>query len=211
MSNSSSNNRILSIYKSRKTIIDLMYYLQFETSDYSNFSINEIDTLLTNNQLDMLVTKKDSEEKVYIKYYLNSKQIRPANLDDIIEDLFVIDNVLDKKDTLIIIIEDEPNDTIIGKLRYLYDHDGIFVVIHNINRLQYNILEHKLVPSSKILNDEEVLALKTKFNIKTLKQLPEISRFDPQALAICLRPGQVCKFRRESETALFYDYYRICL
>ena len=42
-------------------------------------------------------------------------------------------------------------------------------------------------------------------------QLPEISRFDPQALAMCMRPGQVCKFERESSTALFYNYFRICV
>ena len=42
-------------------------------------------------------------------------------------------------------------------------------------------------------------------------QLPEISRFDPQALALCIRPGDVCKFIRNSSTALEYNYYRICV
>ena len=138
----SSNNRILSIYKSRKTIIDLMDYQDYDVSEYSNFSINEIDAMFSNSQLDMLLSNPKTNQKTYIKYYLTSKQIRPTNLDDIIEDLYSIDNILTKKDTLIIIIEDEPNDTIITKLNYLYQHDGIFVVIHNINRLQYNILNH---------------------------------------------------------------------
>ena len=153
----------------------------------------------------------DKNRKTYIKYYLTAKQIRPQNLDEIIEDLYVIDNVLTKEDTLIIITEDEPNDTIITKLRYLFDHDGIFVVIHNIRRLQFNILKHALVPECTILDSAEVEELKKQYNIKELKQLPEISRFDPQALAICLRPGQVCKFRRDSATAMFYDYYRVCV
>ena len=47
--------------------------------------------------------------------------------------------------------------------------------------------------------------------MKTTMQLPEISRFDPQALAMCLRPGQICKFERDSATALKYEYYRICV
>jgi DNA-directed RNA polymerase subunit H (RpoH/RPB5) len=132
-------------------------------------------------------------------------------LDDIIEDLFTIENVLTKDDTLIVIIEDEPNDTIIAKLKYLYDHDGIFVVIHNIKRLQFNILEHALVPNCVILEEDQIKELKENFNINNLKQLPEISRFDPQALAICLRPGQICKFERSSATALRYNYYRICI
>ena len=96
-------------------------------------------------------------------------------------------------------------------MKYLYDHDGIFVIIHNIHRLQFNILNHKLVPECIILEEPEIVKLKQKHNIKDLMQLPEISRFDPLALAICLRPGQVCLFKRESSTAMFYDYYRICV
>lgn len=208
---STTSNRILSIYKSRRTILELLSYQDFNVNEYNEFSINEIDAMYNNEQLDMLLNDNKNAKKVYIKYYLTSKQIKPQNLDDIIEDLFTIENVLTKDDTLIVIIEDEPNDTIISKLKYLYDHDGIFVVIHNIKRLQFNILDHALVPNCFILEDTEIKDLKEKFNINNLKQLPEISRFDPQALAICLRPGQICKFERDSATALKYNYYRICI
>jgi DNA-directed RNA polymerase subunit H (RpoH/RPB5) len=208
---STTSNRILSIYKSRKTILDQLNNQDYSVNEYNEFSINEIDAMLTNEQLDMLITHNTNNKKVYIKYYFTSKQIKPQNLDDIIEDLFTIENVLTKDDTLIVIIDDEPNDTIVAKLKYLYDHDGIFVVIHNIKRLQFNILEHSLVPNCEILDEAEIKVLKEKFNINNLKQLPEISRFDPQALAMCLRPGQVCKFSRYSSTALKYNYYRICI
>jgi len=208
---STTSNRILSIYKSRKTILELLSYQEYNVLEYNEFSINEIDAMHNNEQLDMLINHKNNDKKVYIKYYLTSKQIKPQNLDDIIEDLFSIENILTKQDTLIIIMEDEPNDTITSKMKYLYDHDGIFVVIHNIKRLQFNILEHALVPNCIILEEEEINELKKKFNINNVKQLPEISRFDPQALAVCLRPGQICKFERDSATALKYNYYRICV
>jgi hypothetical protein len=208
---STTSNRILSIYKSRNTLLELLNYQDYNVYEYNEFSINEIDAMHNNEQLDMLINHDTNNKKVYIKYYFTSKQIKPQNLDDIIEDLFTIENVLTKDDTLIVVIEDEPNDTIIAKLKYLYDHDGIFVVIHNIKRLQFNILEHALVPNCVILENDEIKELQQKFNINNLKQLPEISRFDPQALAICLRPGQVCKFERNSATALTYNYYRICI
>uniref|UniRef100_A0A6C0B8Q8 RNA polymerase subunit H/Rpb5 C-terminal domain-containing protein n=1 Tax=viral metagenome TaxID=1070528 RepID=A0A6C0B8Q8_9ZZZZ len=208
---STTSNRILSVYKSRKNVLELLEKQGFNTSQYSNFSINEIDAMHSNNQLDMLVTNDGSQQKAYVKYYLTTKQIKPDGLDDIIEDLFDIENVLTKTDILIIIIEDEPNDTIITKIKYLYDRNGIFVVIHNIKRLQFNILNHKLVPNCKILGDDEVNELKKKYKMENVSQLPEISRFDPQALAICMRPGQVVKFERESLTALKYDYYRVCV
>jgi DNA-directed RNA polymerase subunit H (RpoH/RPB5) len=209
---SAKSNRVLNIYKSRKTIIEILSdNLDYDTEEYETFSINEIDAMFSNSQLDMLMKQKSSERKVYIKYYLTAKQIRPQNLDDIIEDLFIIENVLTKNDTLIIITEDEPNDTIVTKLKYLYDHDGIFVIIHNIKRLQFNILNHKLVPKCKVLGETEVVDLKKKYNITNPMQLPEISRFDPQALAMCLRPGDICEFKRDSATAMHYEYYRVCI
>jgi DNA-directed RNA polymerase subunit H (RpoH/RPB5) len=209
---STTSNLILTIYKSRKTILEILESHQdYNTSDYNEFSINEIDAMYSNDQLDMLIKHKNEDKKIYIKYYLSAKQIKPQNLDDIIEDLFTIENVLTKNDTLMIIVEDEPNDTIHTKMKYLYDHDGIFVLIHNIKRLQFNILSHRLVPECKVLNKTEVDELVKQYNIKDTKQLPEISRFDPQALAMCLRPGDICKFNRDSATAMKYNYYRICV
>jgi len=208
---SSKSNRILSIYKSRRTILEILFLQNYNVSEYEGFTINEIDAMYSNSQLDMLLMNPTTNRKVYIKYYLTAKQIRPANLDDIIEDLYTIDNVLTKEDTLMIITEDEPNDTIIAKLKYIYDHDGVFVVIHNIHRLQYNILKHRLVPECYVLDKKEVEELTQKYNIRNPMQLPEISRFDPQALAMCLRPGDICKFQRNSATAIKYDYFRICI
>jgi DNA-directed RNA polymerase subunit H (RpoH/RPB5) len=208
---SSNSNRILSLYKSRNNILEILESLGYKISDYSGFSINEIDAMFVNQQLDMLITHKSSPVKMYVKYFLTSKQIRPQNLDEIIEDLFVIENVMTKSDTLVIIMEEEPNETLLTKLKYLYDHDGVFVVVHNIQRLQFNVLKHKLVPHTSILTDEEVDELRVKYNLKELTQLPEVSRFDPVSLAIGIRPGQVCKILRSSATALDYEYYRICV
>ena len=50
-----------------------------------------------------------------------------------------------------------------------------------------------------------------KYNISKPELLPEISRFDPVAKAICIRPGQVCKITRPSKTAIETNYYRICI
>lgn len=208
---SSNSNRILSLYKSRNNILEILESLGYKISDYSGFSINEIDAMFVNQQLDMLIMHKSSPVKTYVKYFLTSKQMRPQNLDEIIEDLFVIENVLTKSDTLVIIMEEEPNETLLTKLKYLYDHDGVFVVVHNIQRLQFNILKHKLVPPTSVLVDEEVAELRVKYNLKELTQLPEVSRFDPVSLAIGIRPGQVCKILRSSATALDYEYYRICV
>lgn len=208
---STSSNKVLSIYNSRNTLIEILTDMNYNTTDYSAFSINEVDAMYKNNQLDLLLSHTQTNRKIYVKYYLKAKQIKKQDLDDIIEDLYFIENILSKEDCLIIVTEDEPNDTIIAKLRFLYERDEIFVVVHNIKRLQYNILKHTLVPKSYILSNAEVDALKQKYNLMSVAQLPEVSRFDPQALAICLRPGEVCKYDRKSTTALNTEYYRVCV
>ena len=222
MASTTTSTRILSIYKSRSTILELLETQGFGVEEYMGFSINEIDAMFANSQLDMLLTHTEpmtgassSQQKVYIKYYISAKQtvkqIRPANLDEIIEDLYTIESILTKDDTLIIIIDDEPNDTIINKIKYLYDNRGIFIIIHNIARLQYNILNHSMVPAHSTLTEVEREQLIQSYHVKDNLSLPEISRFDPVAMAICLRPGQICKILRQSAVALTTTYYRICV
>ncbi len=214
---SSNSTRINKIYKSRSVLLEQLEEREYDVSDYNNFSINEIDAMLANNQLDMLLTHDKNGKKIYVKYYFTvkttTKQMKPQTLDDIIEDLYTIEQVLTKRDTLIVIIDDEPNDTILAKVKYLYERDGIFVIIHNIQRLQTNILKHFMVPNMTVLeNEEEIKQFKEKHYIKDEKiQLPEISRFDPQALVVGLRPGDICKIDRSSVTALNTNYYRICI
>ena len=208
---STSNNKILSVYKSRNTLVSIAEDKGYDTSDYQSFSINEVDAMYKNNQLDMLLSHTKNDRKIYLKYYLKAEQIKKQDLDDVIEDLYFIENVLTKDDTLVIITEDEPNDTIITKIKYLYAQENIFIVIHNIKRLQYNILDHSLVPKASILTTSEINKLKDKYNLQSVNQLPEVSRFDPQSLAMCLRPGEVCKYERKSPTAMNTDYYRVCV
>ena len=203
------NNLILQLSNARKNILDILYYHQdYDISSYKNFSISEIDAMYTNEQLDMLCQKADGGNKTYVKFYVN-KTLRANMIDSIVTNLY--EDVLKKNDTLIIIVLDEPNESICTYLNHIWKNKGIFIVIHNIKRLQYNILEHDLVPHMTILNDEEVNKLKIDMNLTSVKQLPEIGRFDPQSLAMSVRPGNVCKITRKSVTSLENDYYRICV
>ena len=76
--------------------------------------------------------------------------------------------------------------------------------------LQFNILQHKYVPKHVILNDKERDEFLKYYKITDLKQLPDISRYDPVAQAIGMRPGQICKIERPSKTAITTLYYRYC-
>lgn len=206
-----SSDKIRAIYKSRSTLLELMDTQGYAVEDYIEFSLNEVDAMFNNDQLDMLLTHKENGKKTYIKYYTNGGQLHVRKMTEMIDELYNIENVLTKDDDFIIVYEDDPNDTIVTDLKYLYDNEGIFVVVHNIKRLQFNILEHSLVPECRKLNAVETSDLMKKYNLSKLSQLPEVSRFDPQSLAICLRPGQVCEYKRQSNTAITTNYYRVCV
>jgi len=209
-----SSSLISSIYKSRKHIIDLMKRQNYNVNEYANFSINEVNTMYQTQQLDISLEKnEDSLEKtkVYIHYFLEKPTLRSNDLQEIIEDLFNIEETLTKTDTLIIIIKEDMNETLTNQVKHIWERDKIFITIISIKRLQFNILDHQLVPNHRVLSLNELAVIQKKYNIKNLLDLPEISRFDPVSQVIGIRPGQVCEIIRPSKTAIQSYYYRVCV
>lgn len=208
-----SSGTISTLFKSRNTLLDLLEKQGFDISDYTDYGVNEIQTMYTNNQLDMLLSStKDVRpaKKVYVKYHL-AKTLRRENINNTIDDLYNLEQVLQKSDMLIIVMKQEVNDTLIHILNEIWEKEQIFIVIHTLDRLQFNILEHQYVPEHIVLSDVEKEAVEKKYNITDSKQMPSISRYDPVSLAIGLRPGQVCKIIRPSKTSVNSIYYRYCI
>jgi DNA-directed RNA polymerase subunit H (RpoH/RPB5) len=203
------NSNIENIYKSRYNILDILKYRNFDISSYENFTINEINILNNNNQLDILVKNNTTNKQVYVKYYLN-KLLKAQTIYSFIEDLFNIDNVLTKNDDLIIIIKDEPNENLNQIIRDIWNEDEYYISILNINRLQYNILNHTLVPKHIILTDEEANLFKKKYNIIHNSQIADISYFSPISLILGIRPNNIVKIIRNSKTSIESNFYRIC-
>ena len=218
MANINTSVLISQIYQSRKIVLELMDKQGFDVTGYANSSVSEINAMKQNNQLDMLLEEKtqtDGEKpsngkKIYIRYYL-AKTIRPGNIQEMIDDLFVLTETLKKTDTLYIIIKDNVNETLINELKHIWERDGIFIIIESIKCLQFNILKHVLVPEHRVMEDSEVINIMNRYNITDKSLFPDISRFDPVARAIGLRPGQICNIIRPSKTSIQTNYYRICV
>jgi len=216
MTTQNSSGLVSLVYKSRKTVIELMKKQDYSVSEYENFSVNEVNSMLQHKQLDMLLEKKEEDpetkrkNKIYIRYYLG-KTLRPQNIQEILDDLFHLEEILTKEDTLMVIIKEDMNETMTNLLKHIWEQDGILIILQNIKRLQFNILEHTLVPSHRILSKSEVAVIKNKYNITDNTEFPDISRFDPVAQVIGIRPGQICEIIRPSKTAITSLYYRICV
>ena len=204
------SNRVLQIYNSRKIMLELLAEQKYNIQDYDHFSINEVDAMMMNSQLDMILHREEDDAFVYINYL---KKWSADTLEKLVEDLFEIEILLkDKtKDHIILIMNEEPNQTVFEKVKYIFDKDGYFIIPFNIARLQFNILKHELVPKATVLKKMEEEALFKQYHLTSPTNLPEISRFDPQAMAVGLRPGQIVKLERKSPTAMNSLYYRICI
>ena len=203
------SNIISQIYNSRKILLEQLKGRGFAIDDYNHFSFNEIRIMFTNKQLDMLLTNDSTQKKIYIKYHLTTK-IRPGHVYDYIDDLYNLEDVLSPTDELIIITKDKIADTLVKLMETLYIKDKVFFIIFNLKQLSFNILKHVLVPPHRILNKEEEQTIRNKFNIREDSQFPEISRFDPVAMALGLRPKELCEIIRPSKTSIETKYYRLC-
>jgi DNA-directed RNA polymerase subunit H (RpoH/RPB5) len=225
------------IYRSRKILIEQLADQGYDVSEYENFGMNEVHQMTTNmdnHQLDMLVHKQpkqtastaaqtnevtinevqptqaaESSSKLYVKYCM--KKLSSDVINQLVTELFHADDdpVLDKEDILYIVaLEDVKNQQAHAALKF---SQGIYVMIQYIERLQVNVLKHQMVPPHSVLTEDETTALVKQLNIESTQLLPPIDRFDPAALAIFIRPGQVCKILRYSRTAIRSPYYRICV
>ena len=212
-----SSGLITMIHKSRETILRLLALQKYDISEYEKFGVNEVHAMYTNKdvpkQLDMLLTTKDvplKQKNVYVKFHLG-KTLRVENIQDYVDDLFNIEQMLNKKtDTLIIIIKQEMNQTLMNILNEFWDRDKIFIILFSLERLQFNILEHQYVPAHIVLTEDEKKEMFKRYNILNVKNLPDISRFDPVAQAIGMRPGDICRIERPSKTSVISNYYRYC-
>ena len=203
------SSTIQKIYKSRHIILAVMKSRGYNIEDYDGFNITEVEVQYKNGQLDMLLENEDGK-KALIKYSLETK-IKSKTLCDIYEDVFNYEELLNKEDDLVIVTKENTNDGIDNTIKELYEKEGVFINVFNIHNYLFNILEHSKVPKHRIMTNEEKGDIMKKYNIGEDREFPEISRFDPVAKAIGIRPGQLCEIIRSSETSITSKYYRICI
>lgn len=76
--------------------------------------------------------------------------------------------------------------------------------------LKFNLFDHKLVPSHRILNKKEKKEILEKYNIVP-EQLPKIRAEDPGAMVVGAKEGDIVEITRKSPTAGETKYYRLVI
>lgn len=211
---SSTTSANIAIYKSRMNLLKHLKRQGFDTSNYEGIGTHEVHTMQENDQLDMFLTTtdKDAPRRTYVKYFTSQQKVTSREIHNVVDDLFTLDEVLSPNgsDTLIMVTKQTVNDTTMKLLNQLWSQSNYFIIIFTLDQLQFNILEHQYVPLHEILSKAQAAEIIKKFNVTDTDQLPNISRYDPVAQAIGIRPGEICRITRPSKTSITSEYYRIC-
>ena len=195
--------------KSRMYLLESLQSRGYDVSSLIGFSVTAIHQMQQSGGLDMMVEDPNSGRKVKVRYH-DSKALRAGNVLDYVEDYFTYESILAREDGLIIVSKDPPNDSIKKAVRTAWSQSGAYVAVLPLSTLQFSILDHTLVPKHTVLTEEEADEVRKEFGVVSDGQLPSMSRFDPVAQIIGLRPGQICKIDRPSKTAVTSVFYRIC-
>ena len=207
--------QIANIFNSRVNLLDQLNVAGYDVTSYLNGSMGEISAMVASKQLDMLLKHTSNVTKLYVRYVIDSKTTESI-IDTLCSDLFEINDkneepTLTRNDIIVLILQNDITEIMTTKLKTIWEQSGYYIIPTTIQRLQFNVLKHSLVPPHRIINSEEVDQLFKKYNIINVGQLPKISRFDPVAIAICIKPGEICEITRSSKNSVQSKYYRICV
>ena len=202
-------SNITEIYTSRKNLLKQLTTAGYNVNSYE-CTLSEVYYMDVHNELDFKVSN-DVGHTVIVKYFVG-KTIKVSMLQTITSELFTEDGFDPNDNTIIILVDTEPNTSVQDTVKQIYAKENVTFVIYNIKRLLFNIQEHKMVPHHRILSTIEKNEMFEKYVITNPKsELPTISRFDPVALSIFIKPDQVCEITRCTINGIHSKYYRLCV
>tara|TARA_Y100000389_G_C17381734_1_gene474741 strand:+ start:264 stop:491 length:228 start_codon:yes stop_codon:yes gene_type:complete len=67
------STEVIKLFKSRNNILELQKYRGFNTELYEGTNLSEVNTMVSTEQMDILLEHNNSEKKVYIKYQIKKK------------------------------------------------------------------------------------------------------------------------------------------
>tara|TARA_Y100000389_G_scaffold205112_1_gene263367 strand:- start:10236 stop:10922 length:687 start_codon:yes stop_codon:yes gene_type:complete len=217
--------------RSRKVIAEMLEQRGYDTSGIQ-LEVSGLD-----EETSKIILKKNDGAEIQVHYDIHKKtqhkklfntEDKSGKVNDIIEKRKKENkNKKSKKDTdnddltIIFVIRDKPTPTIVSAVQNAMKEYKIFIQIFNIRSLMYNITHHQIVPKHERVYGEELNKLLHGYNdkegllsmlhISHEKNLPIILASDPVAMFIGLRPHEICKITRPSQSAGKHIVYRYCI
>jgi DNA-directed RNA polymerase subunit H (RpoH/RPB5) len=215
---------LLDYYKIINTAVEMLMdrgYPEDELRDkYYQMDMDDLLELIKEGSLQIQVKHPKEKRMAIVHFYnFNVKGRGDAKLkkDDIMQIIQHTKQIMEKgiEYDVILVTKEKLNSQILNRvadINSLANTDPIekmmYIETFIHDELKYNVSRHFLVPKHTKCESTEIKKLMEKFNI-TVKDLPKISREDPQARYLGLRQGEICRITRISPTAGEEPYYRL--
>jgi DNA-directed RNA polymerase subunit H (RpoH/RPB5) len=209
------------LYRSRKTLLNILKEKGYDVSQYEKFGPWEIESMIQSekvNSLRMNLMKKDDSnspiQNCIVVYRLNRLKQSIQTFVNNFFDEESEDYIANPEAMEVIIMLLEPVNTV-----DVFHNSALSALQKNLrisffqaHSLVNNPQEHILVPTHEIVDKDDIPALKKRLNIQSLSNLPFI-RFhqDIQARILGAVPGDVIKITRPSPSAGVQVVYRVCV
>ena len=194
---------ILSTFKARQTLLEMAKDRGYEVPpEQFQVDVPTFRHLYNADKCDLLFSKPhSSEEKVYIKF-MQAPKARPNMIRESAQ--HYLDAVLTDTSELIFVLKTRPNNSILKIRKSGYEKCEFFW----LDKLQFNITKHVLVPRHVKTSPEEVKSVIEKYKLNSINQLPRIMTSDPVVQYYNFKRGDVIKIIRPSPTAFSHVVYR---
>ncbi len=203
------------VFTARSTLLQQLAGLGYKVNHLQSASPADVDRQIQNEELNFMVTPTPGVAPpggaVHVRFHID-KALRQIHIHTLAEQIGELGGFVRDTDTVVLVSKDLANDSVKAALTNVWVNGGPYIVVRALAELQFDVLRHRKVPPHRVLTESEVreFAKKQMLGKNGTKNLAGISRYEPAARAILMRPGHVCEILRPSQCAGEYKYYRLC-
>ena len=202
---------------SRCVIAEMLQARGYDVSSLASF----VPAVTNGDNLEPIKLTK-SNESIEVHYNVSTTRTNHKTVTSAVNAIIKSRDVKDKsKDlTIVFLVCDNVTPSVKEAIRVLTKDLSVkgwkvFIQIFPIRQLMYNITKHKMVPEHvripKTEYDKFLPEFLDSLHIDSLERLPKILDSDPMAMFMGLKPGEMCKIVRPSQSAGKHVVYRYCV
>lgn len=209
------------LFRSRKTLLSILESKGYNIEPYEKFGPDEISAMIISEKknalrMDLTRTKDDPIKQCVVLYRLNRLKQSIAKFMTGLSDPEDENYIKEPSSTEVYVILLEPVNT--NNMDVFHNaalnalSNQIHIAFFQAQSLVNDPRKHVLVPPHSIVPKEDIPALKKKYNLQTVANLPLI-RFhqDIQVRLLGAVPGNVIKIDRPSPSAGIETVYKYCV
>lgn len=198
---------------SRTIVLEMLKLRGYDISSISNIIFDDVN----HDLLTIKVANQKENEITHVYYDINTTRTNHKKISKRIEDIMksLTTEEQKKEINIIFIVLDGLTPSVKEAIKMLNQKYNIYIQVFPIKRLMYNVTKHRIVPEHIRIKKKTYATYLKDFlqslHIDSLEKLPKILDTDPVAMFIGLRPGEMCKIIRPSQSAGIHNVFRLCV